>query len=266
LCLFLSSVVLPVYVPVVLQEITLQKSILNPVKNIKAKCRGNTENMTAGVLSCLVRIISIILTMMADYRDLLKRYIPEQSVDSVEGWLKNYSIRLRLRSSRRSRMGSYHPPHNGHSHYISVNQDLHSYAFLIILVHEIAHAVTWDRYQNRVKPHGNEWKNTFRTFMQPLLDKALFPDDIAFALKNYLNKTYASTVTDPFLTRVLQKYQNEGMTLLEDLPLHALFRVHDGRTFKKLEKVRKRYRCLCLKSKRLYLFNPITQIIPADTE
>jgi hypothetical protein len=80
----------------------------------------------------------------------------------------------------------------------------------------------------------------------------------------YLQKTYASIVTDIALMRILQRYQNEDTMILEDLPYQSTFRIHDGRTFRKLEKLRKRYRCQCLKTKRMYLFNPVAQIIPAD--
>jgi predicted SprT family Zn-dependent metalloprotease len=201
---------------------------------------------------------------MASYRDLLKKYIPEAAIQAVDMWLGQYSVQLRLRSARRSKMGSYHPPQNGHPHYISVNRDLNTYAFLIILVHEIAHVVVWDHYRQRVRPHGKEWKETFKDLIYPFLEKGIFPDDISYALKKYLQKTYASIVTDIDLTRVLQCYQNEGTMILEDLPYQSTFRIHDGRTFRKLDRLRKRYRCQCLKTQRMYLFNPVAQIIPVD--
>jgi hypothetical protein len=201
---------------------------------------------------------------MMDYRKILQEHLPEGSVDMVNEWLDRYAINLRLSPLRHTKLGTYHPPRNTHPHYITVNRDLHRFTFLIILIHEIAHAVTWERYQNRVRPHGSEWKSAYKNLMEPLLEKQIFPDDISLALKHYLDRAYASIVTDLNLTRILQTYQTEAIVLLEDVPVNTIFRVSNGRMFKKKEKLRKRIRCVCLNTHRSYLFNPITQIIPVD--
>lgn len=179
-------------------------------------------------------------------------------------WLSNSAVVLRLTPSRHSKLGTYHPPRNGHTHYITINGDLHPFTFLIILAHEIAHAMTWERYRNRVRPHGTEWKNLYRNLMMPLLERHVFPGDVTLALKHYLGHTYASIVTDTQLTRVLQRYQAPERILLDDVPVDTIFRLNDGRRFRKKEKLRKRIRCICQDNHRSYLFNPVTQINPVD--
>ena len=40
------------------------------------------------------------------------------------------------------------------NHRISVNGNLNKYSFLITLIHELAHLLTFTQYKNRVDPHG----------------------------------------------------------------------------------------------------------------
>ena len=61
-------------------------------------------------------------------------------------------------SERNSRYGDYTAPRNGQNHLITVNHNLNKYAFLITLVHEVAHLVTYNNHRHRVSPHGGEWK------------------------------------------------------------------------------------------------------------
>jgi SprT protein len=201
---------------------------------------------------------------MTDYRQLLQGHLPEGSDKMVLEWINDSAVLLRVSPSRHSKLGTYHPPHNGHTHYITINGDLHPFTFLIILVHEIAHAITWERYRNRVRPHGAEWKNSYRNLMRPLLAQHVFPADVTLALEHYLGRAYASIVTDTELTRVLQRYQAPERILLDDVPVDTIFRLTDGRRFRKKEKLRKRIRCICLDNRRFYLFNPVTQINPVE--
>jgi SprT protein len=36
--------------------------------------------------------------------------------------------------------------------------------------------------------------------------------------------------------------------------------LQNGRSFQRIEKIRKRYKCMELSSKRMYLFNPIAEV------
>ena len=39
-----------------------------------------------------------------------------------------------------------------------MNNNLNKYSFLITITHEIAHMMIWEKHQNKVDPHGEEWK------------------------------------------------------------------------------------------------------------
>src|SRR5690606_9575799 len=105
----------------------------------------------------------------------LSVYIPEKAAPVIARWIDVYKIRLKISRRRSTKLGDYRPPQNGHMHRISVNGDLNPYAFLVTLVHEFAHLVTWNRHGPRVRAHGKEWKGVFRQMMQPFLDAGIFP-------------------------------------------------------------------------------------------
>ena len=42
--------------------------------------------------------------------------------------------------------------------------------------------------------------------------------------------------------------------------MKALFKLKNGRVFRKDEKLRKRYKCTEVKTKRIYLFSPVAEV------
>ena len=63
--------------------------------------------------------------------------------------------------------------------------------------------------------------------------------------------------------RILRRYDKgrERYQLLEELPADALFRIEDGRTFRKGKKLRKRYQCQDISNGKLYLFSPVYEVL-----
>lgn len=197
----------------------------------------------------------------------LLQYLPPRSIEKVCSLLSAHAVHLRITRSRQSKLGDYRPPVKDTGHRISVNKDLNPYLFLIILIHEIAHAVVYDRFGNRVKPHGMEWKKIFKDLMHLFVEDGIFPDDVETAVEHYLQKTYASVTSDSKLMKMLSQYDepdNSAAIFIDELPHDALFSVSGSRIFRKGEKIRKRYKCYCLSNKRYYLFSPVSRIIPLD--
>jgi SprT protein len=205
------------------------------------------------------------LIFMTQYKAILKKYIPEASVETIYEWIQRYNIHMKVSRKRATKLGDYRPPQNGKGHQITVNHDLNEYAFLITLVHEIAHLIVWEKYRNKVRAHGKEWKDTYRELMEPFMDKDLFPQDIHTALNSYLHKSYASSGTDLKLSRTLQKYDAEPGITLEMMDEGSIFQLPNGRTFKKGHLVRKRYRCVSMDNKRIYLVNPLVKVSPIES-
>ena len=111
----------------------------------------------------------------------------------------DYPFDFIVSKSRHSKLGDYrYSPQKGHQ--ITVNRNLNSYAFLVTYLHEVAHLLTYLTYKNKVLPHGEEWKSSFRTIFEPILEEDLLPDELIKVLKSYLvNPSATSTGHGPLV-------------------------------------------------------------------
>jgi hypothetical protein len=171
-----------------------------------------------------------------------------------------HHVHFRIVNERVTRHGDYRLLPDG-SHQITVNATSNPYRFLITLVHEIAHLVAFQKYGRRILPHGREWKHTFQTLMLPFLRPEVFPSTLLPLLAKHFRNPKASSGTDTALAVALKEFDPPSNSmLLMELPQGTLFRIKNGRTFKKgLLKV-KRYQCVEVRSGRLYLFQPHAEV------
>jgi SprT protein len=201
-------------------------------------------------------------------RSVLGSRLPENALDDAVAQILGNPVNLKVVKNRTSKSGDFRAPYNGSPARITVNGNLNPYAFLITLVHELAHHhVHLDhmrpakkftfRRKTRPLPHGKEWKAKFRLLMQPYLSLEVFPPEILPVVVQYLENPKASSSVDHLLSKVLKKHDPPDLTLrLEELPFDAVFTLHGKRFFRKKEKVRTRYRCICLQNNRIYLVSP----------
>lgn len=195
-------------------------------------------------------------------QSILYKYIPEKAVPVISEWIFKFDFKLRIKKSRTTKLGDYRPPYKGENHLITINYDMNKYAFLITLVHEIAHLANYNKNKNSVKPHGEEWKLHYKLLMQPFLISDIFPADVIAALRKYMNNPAASSCSDINLLRILKRYDiRQDTVLLEDLPTGTIFKYNKSRNFIKGEQIRKRIKCKELSNNRSYLFNPITEVM-----
>jgi SprT protein len=194
----------------------------------------------------------------------LKQYLPEGSFEEVSSYLQLHKVELTITRERKSVLGDYRNSHAGRGHRISVNGNLNQYAFLITLLHELAHLFTFERFGNRVAAHGQEWKNEYSKVLAKFLLKKIFPADIRRTLLKTLENPAASSCADTPLLRVLYQYdlKKDGSRLIEALPPGSMFKIKGGRQFKKEEKVRKRFKCVEVATGKVYLFSPVYEVYP----
>jgi len=88
----------------------------------------------------------------------LAQYLPEGSFEPVVEYLNYYKVYLTVTQKRKSVLGDYRHAYAGNNHRITVNGNLNKYEFLITLLHELAHLLTFEQFGNRVEAHGKEWK------------------------------------------------------------------------------------------------------------
>lgn len=192
----------------------------------------------------------------------------KDAAETIAQWIVKSACSFRITKSRASKFGDYRPPFGTSGHRISVNHDLNPHAFLITTIHEFAHLKTWNEHKHRVKPHGPEWKKNFQTLMIPFFERAVFPEDIQHAVQSYIQNPKASSCTDVHLFRTLKSYdhQEENQYTVETIPAKAVFRIKNGRAFVKGERLRKRYRCVEVKTRRVYLFNPLAEVVLVEQQ
>lgn len=195
-------------------------------------------------------------------KEILAEYLPEALTDTVFAWIVRYQIHLKITRRRASKLGDYRPPGNGRAyHRITINHDLNPYSFFITFVHELAHLLTHKQYGSRAQAHGKEWKTNYRKLMKPFLEKNIFPSDLQRSIYRHLRNIKASSQADVELTRTLMLFDGgKQETLIEELQPGDRFLFRNNRKFQVVEKLRKRYKCVELNSRRVFLFQPLTPI------
>ncbi|MBT3872760.1 MAG: sprT domain-containing protein [Flavobacteriaceae bacterium] len=190
----------------------------------------------------------------------LEKYIPQASVASVFQLITTHNVYLKIVNERLTRHGDYRKMPNG-QHQITINSNLNTYRFLITLIHEIAHLITFKKYGNLVKPHGNEWKHTFQQLMLPYIRPEIFPNQLLPYLAIHFKNPKASSDTDAKLSLALKHYDapNDKNYIFE-IPFGGDFRLYNGKVFKRGKKLVKRYECLEIATGKIYLFNPNAEV------
>lgn len=191
-------------------------------------------------------------------REILQKYVPQASVDLVVVLLEKYPCTIKIVNNRRTKHGDFRRLPNGKQQ-ITINNDLNQYRFLLTLVHEVAHLVTFQKHK-RVKPHGIEWKRTFQHLMLPFLRPEIYPHNLLPFLANYFKNPKASTDSDVKLSLALKSYDKpNGKSYIFEVPLQSKF-VYNKRVFVRGAKRRTRYGCTELKSGKTYLFHQNAEV------
>ena len=191
-------------------------------------------------------------------------FVPIASLPLVLKYLKDWEVNLVITRERITKHGDFKAMPNGR-HQITVNQMQNPYRFLITTIHEIAHLVTYKDFGQGIKPHGREWKQTYRKIMLPFLKVEIFPDELLKVLKLHFRDPKASSDTDSQLALVLNKFDPENeKNYIFELEKGTVFEIHNGRRFIRGERRTKRFECKEFKGKRLYIFNPLAQVIKIE--
>jgi SprT protein len=196
----------------------------------------------------------------------LQDYLPAGTYEPVLSYLRQFKVHLTVAKERKSILGDYRHRTHHDNHRISVNGNLNKYSFLITLLHELAHLLTFEQFGNKVLAHGREWKIIYGRLLDQFLQHKVFPPDIEKELLLSLQNPAASSCAEDGLLRVLRRYDASGskFVLVEEVMLHAIFRTDDGRVFQKGKKLRKRFQCKEIKTGRVYLFSPVYEVELTD--
>lgn len=189
---------------------------------------------------------------------ILQAHLPVAALEYCYKLWHETPFQLKITRTRQTKVGDFTSKRSIAHPRITLNHELNPFLFLITYIHEVAHLRVHLQYGNRVDPHGEEWKISFRQLMQPMLDQKVFPDNIFNELERHMGNPKASSFADSELTKVLRSYdKNAGQyATLSEIPEGSLFHFQ-GRFFKKGKIRRTRVLCHEVKTKRHYL-------VPAD--
>ncbi|MBL6962845.1 MAG: SprT-like domain-containing protein [Bacteroidetes bacterium] len=192
----------------------------------------------------------------------LDQFLPPSTRSYIEDLILHQNLLVHVTKPRKSRHGSFRGGNKKKASVINISGALNPYAFIITLIHEIAHLKTWQLHGRKVSPHGSEWKNIFSKLMHPLMQNGIFPDELRQLLAKHMLNPKASSSSDVELSRLLKEYDKKipELPFIEDIPMNSVFEWRNGRLFQKKEKLRKRYKCIELKTNRVYLFNPLAEV------
>jgi len=195
-------------------------------------------------------------------QNALLPFLPAAALSPAVAYIIEKKVQLTVTGNRATKLGDYRHPFQGKGHRITVNGTLNPYAFLVTLVHEFAHLAVWEQYQNRVKPHGTEWKRAFIQLMRPYLAQTVFPEKLLVVLHDYFENPRASSCADPDLMRSLSQFDKgrDNYQFLEELPEGCVFMTRQRRYFIKGEKRRTRFLCTEKSNGKQYLFHPLTPV------
>ena len=187
------------------------------------------------------------------------KYIPENAIDLVQSLVEQHKINLKIVNQRQTKHGDFRQLAGGEFQ-ITINNTLNHFQFLLTLIHEIAHHVTFEKY-GKIQPHGKEWKQQFQHLMLPFLHPTIFPNHMLTPLAHYLKNPKASKDSDVKLSLALKGNKAEhGKNFVFELPENCTF-VFKNKMYKKGKKRKTRIECLQLSTNRMYLFNQNTEVI-----
>ena len=194
-------------------------------------------------------------------RRVFQKYVPSTAVDYCLDLFNQYGFLFKITRSRKTKLGDYRFLTKEKRHVITVNYDLNRYQFLVTYIHEVAHLVTFESYQDKVLPHGKEWKNNFRMLMEPVNHAAVFPYNLLSVINSYLKNPRASSCADPTLFKALRSYDevDDGRKMLAELLPGDVFEFNN-RLFQKELKKRTRSLCIELKSGKQYLIPEVATV------
>jgi len=199
----------------------------------------------------------------------LAKHIPVGAPEMIWPLIEDFNFNLKVTNDRVTKHGDYRRPiRKSDPHKISVNATLNPQAFLLTLIHEIAHMHAYEFFGNRIKPHGKEWKQVFATIADPFLAKHIWLPDVEHALKKYFRNPKASSGADSNLVRVLSNYDENQDLTLEDISEGDLFLLasRNRRWFKKGPKRRTRFLCTEIETGRDFTIHGLAKIIAANEQ
>lgn len=195
--------------------------------------------------------------------EALCRRFPERLAAQLWEWFIKNQVQLIISKQRKSCFGSFKAATEALPPRITVNGGLNNYHFYFVLLHEMAHFITRQRFNGRVMTHGREWKTIFKELFFTFIPGNFIPSSIEAIIPAYFDERTSLSDAHVLLMRAIQPHTDNGNSVaLETLPDGTRFTTLKGGLFLKMKLRRKRFICRCITTGRLYAFLPLAFVIP----
>ena len=186
---------------------------------------------------------------------MLNKYINSSAVCFVEKWIKDYPLLIKVKNNRKTKLGDYKKLKNGHQ--ITINNEPNKDLFFMVLTHEIAHMHAFHKYGFRIKPHGQEWKQTFGQLLQESV--TAYKEDLQKIILDFSINPKANYYTYTPIVNYFNIDKKADKILLHDLKENTIFSM-GGKIFKKGNKRKIRYLCTELSTGKKYAVHGLATV------
>ncbi len=189
-----------------------------------------------------------------NWANTLDKKLPQNAASIIATWIVDLNVNFVISKPRKTKLGDFRPKHGKHRARITVNSDLNAYHFLITTIHEFAHLGCYLKNENKVAPHGTEWKQIYKSLLNNYLNHNPLPEDLKTAINLHLANPSASSCSCSILSAALRNYDLDRGTLLNEIAPGQSFLFQEI-AYKIIQKRRTRFLCARLSDHKKYLIS-----------
>lgn len=175
--------------------------------------------------------------------------LPAGALHFVKEWVGKENLVIKIRDTRKTKLGDYKFFKETGSHQITVNNGISPEAFFFVLTHEVAHLKVMTGFPRTAKSHGAEWKITFGRLLLESLE--IYPEELRPVIFRHARNPKASLSADRLLENGLFSTGEDDSRRIENLSENQKFRL-GKRIFERGKKRKIRYLCREIQTGKLY--------------
>lgn len=177
---------------------------------------------------------------------------PIQMQDEIGEIIHELSLCIKFVKPRKTKFGDFRVRIN-EPLVITINNNLGLTHGALTFFHELAHAICFKKFGNKVRPHGKQWKSIYGKLVLQVLDCQFFPPHLELAITQHAINTKSSTCYDQKLMLALNNGENQGKVAVSTLYAGDKF-IYNSQQYEISEKRRTRYLCFRLPDKKAFTF------------